>query len=223
MKLRKFIIKVVIYIDKINLYVIICKLVITNIVRVEMEINTKKRMTKEERREQILESALNIFVDKGYNGATTVDISKEAGISEVTLFRYFDSKKQIFMEAIEPILVTGLEESIVASKDLKPTEKLKFILKNRIKFISSHHKVIKLILMESQINPEVADFNYINQIILMLKDSIKAAGIELEDEDFSIRILMGSMLSFLYLPEVNEEKINSYIDSFIYGFIKNNK
>ena len=223
MKLRKFIIKVVIYIDKINLYVIICKLVITNIVRVEMETNTKIRMTKEERREQILESALNIFVDKGYNGATTVDISKEAAISEVTLFRYFDSKKQIFMEAIEPILVTGLEESIVASKDLKPTEKLKFILKNRIKFISSHHEVIKLILMESQINPEVADFNYINQIILMLKDSIKAAGIELEDEDFSIRILMGSMLSFLYLPEVNEEKINSYIDSFIHGFIKNNK
>ncbi|TAH59811.1 MAG: TetR/AcrR family transcriptional regulator, partial [Gottschalkiaceae bacterium] len=79
-----------------------------------METNIKKRMTKEERREQILESALNIFVDKGYNGATTVDISKEAGISEVTLFRYFDSKKQIFMEAIEPILVTGLKESIVA-------------------------------------------------------------------------------------------------------------
>lgn len=195
-------------------------LVSTNIRRVEMEGNIKKRMNKEERREQILESALNIFVEKGYNGATTVDISKEAGISEVTLFRYFDSKKQIFMEAIEPILVTGLEESIVASKDLKPTEKLKFILKNRIKFISSHHEVIKLILMESQINPGVADFNYINQIILMLKDSIKEAGIELEDENFSIRLLMGSMLSFLYLPEVNEEKINNYIDSFIYSFIK---
>lgn len=188
-----------------------------------MERNIKKRMSKEERREQILESALNIFVDKGYNGATTLDISKEAGISEVTLFRYFDSKKQMFMEAIEPILVTGLEESIVASRDLKPREKLKFILKNRIKFISNHHEVIKLILMESQINPEVADFNYINQIILMLKDSIREAGIEVEDENFSIRILMGSILSFLYLPEASEEKINSYIDSFIHSFIKNNK
>ncbi len=116
--------------------------------------------------------------------------------------------------------MTGLEESIVASKDLEPTEKLKFILKNRIKFISSHHEVIKLILMESQINPEVADFNYINQIMFMLRDSIKEAGIELKDEDFSIRLLMGSMLSFLYLPEDNEEKINNYIDSFIYSFIK---
>ncbi|MDX9917761.1 MAG: TetR/AcrR family transcriptional regulator [Gudongella sp.] len=185
-----------------------------------MKDNIVKRMNKEERREQILESALNIFVDKGYNGATTLDISKEAGISEVTLFRYFDSKKQIFMEAIEPILVTGLEESIVASKDLEPAEKLKFILENRIKFITSHHEVIKLILMESQINKEVADFNYINQIILMIKDSINEAGIKLEDENFSIRLLMGSMLSFLYLPETNEDIINDYIDSFIYSFIK---
>ena len=77
-----------------------------------METNIRKRMSKEERREQILESALSIFIDKGYNGATTMDISKEAGISEVTLFRYFDSKKQIFREAIEPILVTGLRKSL---------------------------------------------------------------------------------------------------------------
>ncbi|NLY46619.1 MAG: TetR/AcrR family transcriptional regulator [Tissierella sp.] len=189
-----------------------------------MKSNTNKRMSREERREQILKSALNIFIDKGYNGATTADISKEAGIAEVTLFRYFDSKKQIFMEAIDPILVTGLKESIVASKDLKPREeKLKFILKSRIKFISNHYQVIKLILMESQVNPEVANFDYINQTMLMLKDSIKEAGIELGDEDFSIRLLMGSILSFLYLPEVNEEKIDEYINSFIYTFLKNNK
>ncbi len=187
-----------------------------------MDNNTNKRISKEERREQILESALNIFIDKGYNGATTLDISKEAGISEVTLFRYFDSKKQIFMEAIEPILITGLEESIVESKDLRPKEKFKSILKSRIKFISVHHEVIKLILMESKINPEVADFNYINQIILKLKGSIKEAGIELRDEDFSIRLLMGSILSFLYLPEINEDKIDEFIDNFINMIVENN-
>ncbi len=50
-------------------------------------------MTREERRKQILESALKVFIEKGYNGSTTLDIAKKADISEVTLFRYFDSKK----------------------------------------------------------------------------------------------------------------------------------
>jgi len=187
-----------------------------------MKSNTSKRMNREERRKQILESALNIFIEKGYNGSTTMDIAKEAEISEVTLFRYFDSKKQIFLDSIEPILVSSLVESLVASKDLETIEKLRYILKGRIKFISKHHEVIKLILMESQVNPEIADFNFINQITSLLQDLIKEADIDLMDEDISLRLLMGSILSFLYLPEVNDEEINIYVESLINIIINNN-
>lgn len=174
-----------------------------------------KRMTRKERRKQILESALKVFIEKGYNGSTTLDIAKKADISEVTLFRYFDSKKQMFMEAIEPILITSLKESLVESQDLEPIEKLEYILKNRIKFISQHNKVIKLILMESQVNPEVADFDFIKQITSMLKDSIRDTDIDLEDEDFSIRLMMGSILSFLYLPKIKNSEIDSYVEKLI--------
>ncbi|MGO1580133.1 TetR/AcrR family transcriptional regulator [Anaerosalibacter sp. Marseille-P3206] len=176
---------------------------------------TNKRMTREERRKQILESALKVFIEKGYNGSTTLDIAKKADISEVTLFRYFDSKKQMFMEAIEPILITSLKESLVESQGLEPMEKLEYILKNRIKFISQHNKVIKLILMESQVNPEVADFDFIKQITSMLKDSIRDTDIDLEDEDFSIRLMMGSILSFLYLPKIKDNEIDSYVEKLI--------
>lgn len=185
-----------------------------------MKSNTNKRMSREERKEQILESALNVFIEKGYNGSTTVDIAKAADISEVTLFRYFDSKKQIFMDAIEPILITSLKESLEESKDLEPMKKLEYILNNRIKFISEHNEVIKLILMESQVNPEIADFDFINQIISLLKDSIKEAGIELQDEDFSLRLLMGSILSFLYLPKINDREIDNYVKKLIDKIIK---
>lgn len=176
---------------------------------------TNKRMTREERRKQILESALKVFIEKGYNGSTTLDIAKKADISEVTLFRYFDSKKQMFMEAIEPILITSLKESLVESQGLEPMEKLEYILKNRIKFISQHNKVIKLILMESQVNPEVADFDFIKQITSMLKDSIRDTDIDLEDEDFSIRLMMGSILSSLYLPKIKDNEIDSYVEKLI--------
>lgn len=174
-----------------------------------------KRMTRKERRKQILESALKVFIEKGYNGSTTLDIAKKADISEVTLFRYFDSKKQMFMEAIEPILITSLKESLVESQGLEPMEKLEYILKNRIKFITQHNKVIKLILMESQVNPEVADFDFIKQITSMLKDSIRDTDIDLEDEDFSIRLMMGSILSFLYLPKIKNSEIDSYVEKLI--------
>lgn len=180
----------------------------------------EKRMTREDRRKQILDSALKIFTKKGYNGATTVDIAKEAQISEVTLFRYFDSKKQIFMEAIEPVLLTSFKESIEESKTFPSKNQLKYIFKNRIEFVSENQEVIKLILMESQINPELADFNLINQIRNLLIDSMREEGIRVEDEDYISRILVGSILSFLYLPKLSEGEIDSYAEKLINKIIK---
>lgn len=51
-------------------------------------------------REKILETALKLFSEKGYLGATTKEIAKKAGIAEVTLFRHFPSKELLFEEVI---------------------------------------------------------------------------------------------------------------------------
>lgn len=179
------------------------------------ELKVNKTTAREDRKAQIIDSAMNIFVEKGYNGATTAGIAKEAGISEVTLFRYFASKKELFMAGLEPILITSLENSIMASKDLPAIEKLKFILSDRIEFVSTHHQVIKLILMESQINPDVIDFDYINKIVSLLKESIQVAGIKIKNEEVSVRLLMGSILSFLYFPETDPEKIETYVNNLV--------
>ncbi len=178
-------------------------------------------MNRQERSLQILDSALKVFVEKGYNGATTQEIAKRANISEVTLFRHFDSKKEIFMQGIEPILITTLEDSIVESKDLCPVEKLKYILINRINILTKHHKVIKLILMESQVNPDVANLNYIEKISDLFKETINNSGLKMKNPEFVLRILMGSILSYLYSPEMDNEKISGFVNDFLISIIIN--
>ena len=185
--------------------------------------NTKKtRMSKEERREQILTSALKTFTIKGYNGTTTIDIANDAGISEVTLFRYFDSKEKIFKSAIEPLLVSEFKKSIISIKDMNSYDKLKFILKNRIKFITNNNEVIKLILIENQFNPDITNINYIKEIKQMIENSIKESNVLINEKDFFMRILMGNILSFLYDPVFDENKINQHVDKFVDSLMKTN-
>lgn len=50
----------------------------------------------EETREIIMGAALKIFAEEGYVGAKTRIIAKEAGFSEMTLFRKFKSKEKLF-------------------------------------------------------------------------------------------------------------------------------
>lgn len=185
--------------------------------------NTKprvSRMSREDRKKQIQQSALKVFIEKGYNGGTTQEIAKTANISEVTLFRYFSSKREIFMQSIEPIILKTLEESITASKKLSPTEQFRYVLTERIKLISENHEVIRLILMESQISEELGIVDCKAKIKELISNMILEMGIEVGNKDLYLRLLMGGILSFLYMPENNDENIEEFT-SKITNCIKN--
>lgn len=58
-------------------------------------------MKSKERRRQILESALEVFVSKGYHLARTKDIASQAGISEPLIYKHYGSKKDLYTELLE--------------------------------------------------------------------------------------------------------------------------
>lgn len=173
------------------------------------------RMSKENRRAQIIDSAMKLFIENGYTSTTTASIAEEADISEVTLFRHFSSKEELFMEGLEPILTLSLDNFIIKSNGMEATDKLKYILEDRIQFVSNNHAILKLILMESQINPEVIGFDYVNNTVSLLEESIEEAGVKLKNKEVSLRLLMGSILSFLYFPETDKKKIEEYIENLM--------
>jgi AcrR family transcriptional regulator len=54
------------------------------------------RMKGDERREQILQTAISLFSQKGFSGTTTKEIGKAAGVSEAMVFRHFAKKSDIY-------------------------------------------------------------------------------------------------------------------------------
>jgi len=50
---------------------------------------------------RIVHAAIALFSRQGYHGTTTREIARLAGVSEVTVFRYFDHKDQIFWAALK--------------------------------------------------------------------------------------------------------------------------
>jgi AcrR family transcriptional regulator len=58
------------------------------------------RLPAEERRRQILRAAVDVFARMGYESAGTVDIARAAGIGEPTIYRYFGSKRDVYIAAV---------------------------------------------------------------------------------------------------------------------------
>lgn len=55
---------------------------------------------KEQAREKIIEQALKMFSERGYYHTRMTDIASEMGVSKGAIYEYFESKEQLFIEAI---------------------------------------------------------------------------------------------------------------------------
>ncbi|MEP7035055.1 MAG: helix-turn-helix domain-containing protein [Dermatophilaceae bacterium] len=63
-----------------------------------MNVELDRRMTADERREQILQAALIVFADGGYAGTTTDQVAREAGVTQPYVVRLFGGKQRLFAE-----------------------------------------------------------------------------------------------------------------------------
>lgn len=76
---------------------------------------TRTRLTSEQRRQQITESARTIFIAHGLAGARTRDIAAEAGINEAMLYRHFKSKEELYEVAVAGPLGEAVAALVAAS------------------------------------------------------------------------------------------------------------
>ena len=59
------------------------------------------RMHGTDRRRQLIETALNVFSRKGFDGATTREIAAEAGVTEAIVFRHFPNKQALYTAVVQ--------------------------------------------------------------------------------------------------------------------------
>lgn len=59
------------------------------------------RLPAAQRREQLLDTAVALFAERGFGGSTTADLAKAAGVTEPIIYRHFASKKDLFIAVID--------------------------------------------------------------------------------------------------------------------------
>jgi AcrR family transcriptional regulator len=117
----------------------------------------------DKRRKKILEKALAVFMDDGFENATFQKIADRCGITRTILYLYFKNKKEIFNYSIKQLLVS-LEEKIVkitADTSLGSVEKITKVLLAIFKQMEHNRQLLSVVLgyllyiSKSDVNPEV--------------------------------------------------------------------
>ena len=92
------------------------------------ETPSKRELLREERRGQILDAALTVFTQKGFHAANVSDVAALAGVSQGTIYWYFDSKEDLFRAATLSVFVNFGKEAQAHLEDCESaTEKLRVL------------------------------------------------------------------------------------------------
>jgi AcrR family transcriptional regulator len=102
----------------------------------------------DKRKEEILEKALDIFIEEGFENVTFQKIADRCGITRTTLYIYFHDKREIFLASIRQLTLTieGRLKQIVADESLGSIEKLRRTMGDIIDTCVVHRKLFTVLL-----------------------------------------------------------------------------
>lgn len=115
-----------------------------------------------EKQSKILQSAIDVFAEKGYAASSTSEIAQRAGVAEGTIFRHYKTKKELLLSIVAPVMA-----KLIAPFVLRDFNKvldaeydsyegfLRALIDNRIEFMKKNMNVLRIMLQEIPFHPEL--------------------------------------------------------------------
>ncbi len=165
---------------------------------------TKHQASAASRKAQILNGAAHVFARKGFHAATTREIAEAAGVSEGTIYNYFDSKDDLLIHIMARLTtgepgrgrpVTGVDAATGAAPTAAPKaveqtlsidirEFLEDVLHARQAFVAQNEPMLRAVISEILIDRAFAD-RYHQQLL--------APTLELLERHLQARIEQGEI------------------------------
>lgn len=105
----------------------------------------KNEEIRRSRRAQILEAAQRVFAQRGYHAANVAEVATAAGVSQGTVYHYFDSKDALLMAVYEDWETANLRQEIDAALAATPTAsgKLALVARATAQRIDGSYELLK--------------------------------------------------------------------------------
>jgi AcrR family transcriptional regulator len=168
-----------------------------------------RKIQAEERRLQILDTALTIFASNGFLGTSIKDIAEAAGISQGLMYHYFASKEDLLTATIEHhSFLPQLRRILTDNRDLPVNEVLKDIANRFLEMLDSKKMLVSILIREVDSNPEVqkAWANLCREGATLLQKYLEAhiiiGDLRPHNTEVSARSLFGMMFMFHFTGEV---------------------
>jgi AcrR family transcriptional regulator len=191
------------------------------------------RVSGQERQASLIASAASLFAAKGFNGTTTKEIAKAAGISEALVFKYFPTKRALYAAILkEKVTVSELLEAVEeAAKKRDDFLVFSLIASYRIR-PGVDPTLLRLLLFSALEGHELSDMFFGKQhkvfydhLATYIQTRIQERAFRKVDPLLAARAFIGMVVHHRLLHEIfrvplhrsHEETVATYVELFLNG------
>jgi AcrR family transcriptional regulator len=177
------------------------------------ETRVKWSRRKEARPAEIIDAAMDVFIEKGFAAAKLEDVARRAGIVKGTLYRYFDTKEDVFRAVARHVVAANLEAIAEASQGFQGSlVELAPVMLTRLADRMGDSRlpaIVRMVLAESRAFPDLARIwhdDVVTKILALLVTRISEAQARNEvrpgDPQLYAFSIVGPMIAGLLFAEV---------------------
>lgn len=108
-----------------------------------------RRMSREDRRQAIIDAAVEVFARKGFFGAKVSEIAEAAGVADGTIYLYFKSKDDLLISLFEEKMETMLQEHQAILEGLdSPEEKIRQYIILHLQLVAKQPQLMQVLTIE---------------------------------------------------------------------------
>jgi AcrR family transcriptional regulator len=175
-----------------------------------------------DKKEHIINNAVELFAEKGFEGTSIRDLAAKAGVNVAMINYYFGSKEKLFesMLALKSSYTRGVLDEIAKNNTITDIEKIDLVIDNHINklFLNrKFHRVIHQELMLSKresLQQAIVDILYPNSLIIrgIIEAGIKKGVFKKVDPPLVIATLTGTINQVLLSKKMCNKLLNKEED-----------
>ena len=213
---------------------------LTKLISAHEEVQAKRERRKEARPGELLDAALDLFVEKGFAATRAEEVAARAGVSKGTLFLYFPSKEDLFKAVVRENISGRFQEWNQEFERFEGNtpDMLRYCLKVWWERIGASRAsgIAKLIISEARNFPDLAVF-YHHEVIVpaqalirkIIQRGVDRGEFEVLDLDYALFSVTAPMMFLIMMkhslgacvpqdhPLDPERYLRSQVETLLHG------
>lgn len=186
----------------------------------------RRELQAQERRNQLIETALRLFAEKGMENTTIKDIAEAAGVAQGLLYHYYRGKDDLLWAIVgkyNPAMEMG--QIFSAAPDRPARDVLHEAATRAYGLLAERAGVARVVLREALVRPDIQQAFRMAQAIAIgviaryLEARIAAGELRPHNPEVTARMLVGSVLAFYITGAPEEPFIAEMVDNLLCGIV----